>query len=158
MDWSHVDNCGLLWCLYQLFGLWFWRHPFTANDPLVSKWCYVTVLQICSNEEINSSTSSMAWGWVHFSSKCSIYGELQYSFKENGSSMVLSKNVLSSCADRWLFEYRKCSWWCILYFKDQNILTKMIIKTQIRSHLFLLSSMQLEIFSWSLLFFFLRPQ
>ncbi len=23
---------------YQLFGLSFWRHPFTAEDPLVSKW------------------------------------------------------------------------------------------------------------------------
>ncbi len=32
---------GLLWCFYQLFGLSFWRHPFTAEDPLVSKWCKV---------------------------------------------------------------------------------------------------------------------
>ncbi len=30
-------TCGLLWCFYQLFGLSFWRHPFTAEDPLVSK-------------------------------------------------------------------------------------------------------------------------
>ncbi len=37
--------CGLLWCFYQLFGLSFWRHPFTAEDPLVSKWCN-TFLQI----------------------------------------------------------------------------------------------------------------
>ncbi len=29
---------GLLWCFYQLFGLSFWRHPFTAEHPLVSKW------------------------------------------------------------------------------------------------------------------------
>ncbi len=28
-----------MWCFYQLFGLSFWRHPFTAEDPLVSKWC-----------------------------------------------------------------------------------------------------------------------
>ncbi len=28
----HVDYCD------QLFGLSFWRHPFTAEDPLVSKW------------------------------------------------------------------------------------------------------------------------
>ncbi len=32
-------TCGLLWCFYQLFGLSFWRHPFTAEDPLMSKWC-----------------------------------------------------------------------------------------------------------------------
>ncbi len=31
--------CGLLWCFYQLFGLESWRHPFTAEDPLVNKWC-----------------------------------------------------------------------------------------------------------------------
>ncbi len=32
-------TCGLLWCFYQLFGPSFWRHPFTAEDPLVNKWC-----------------------------------------------------------------------------------------------------------------------
>ncbi len=32
-------TCGLLWCFYQLFGLSLWRHPFTAEDPLRSKWC-----------------------------------------------------------------------------------------------------------------------
>ncbi len=39
-------TCGLLWCFYQLFGLSFWRHPFTAEHPLVSKWCNATFLQI----------------------------------------------------------------------------------------------------------------
>ncbi len=32
-------TCGLLWFFNQMFGLSFWRHPFTAEDPLVSKWC-----------------------------------------------------------------------------------------------------------------------
>ncbi len=61
-------TCGLLWCFYQMFGLSFWRHPFTAEDSLVSKWWNATFLQICSHEEINSSTftSWMAWGWGHF--------------------------------------------------------------------------------------------
>ncbi len=59
-------TCGLLWCFYQLFGLSFWRHPFTAEDPLVSKWWNATFLQICSHEETNLSTSWMAWGWVTF--------------------------------------------------------------------------------------------
>jgi len=31
---------------YQLFGLSFWRHPFTAEQALVSKWCNATFLQI----------------------------------------------------------------------------------------------------------------
>ncbi len=39
-------TCGLLWCFYQLFGLSFWRHPFTAEHPLVSKWFNATFLQI----------------------------------------------------------------------------------------------------------------
>ncbi len=29
----------------------FWRHPFTAEDPLVSKWCNAKYDQICSDEE-----------------------------------------------------------------------------------------------------------
>ncbi len=33
-----LEWCGLLWYFYQLFGLSFWWHPFTADDPLVSKW------------------------------------------------------------------------------------------------------------------------
>ncbi len=35
--------CGLLWSFYQVSGLSFWRHPFTAEDPLlVSKWYNAT--------------------------------------------------------------------------------------------------------------------
>ncbi len=59
MAWSCVDYCGFLWCFYQLFGLLFWRHPFTEEDPLVSKWCNAKFLQICSHEETNSYTSWM---------------------------------------------------------------------------------------------------
>ncbi len=62
MDWS-----GLLWCFYQMFGLSIWRHPFTAEHPLLSKWCKTTFLQICSHEETNSSKSWMTRGWVYFS-------------------------------------------------------------------------------------------
>ncbi len=39
-------TCGLLWCFYRMFGLSFWRHPFTAEDPLVRKWWNATFLQI----------------------------------------------------------------------------------------------------------------
>ncbi len=39
-------TCVLLWCFYQLFGLSFWRHPFTAEHPLLSKRCNATFLQI----------------------------------------------------------------------------------------------------------------
>ncbi len=57
---------GLWWCFYQLFGLSFWRHPFTAEDPFMSKWCNATFLQICSDEKTNSSTSWMIRFSVNF--------------------------------------------------------------------------------------------
>ncbi len=43
-------TCRLLWCFYQLFGLSFWRHPFTAEHTLMSM-SYVKFLQICSDEQ-----------------------------------------------------------------------------------------------------------
>ncbi len=41
----------LLLCFYKLFGLSFWRHPFTAEDPLVSKLYKAKFLKICSDED-----------------------------------------------------------------------------------------------------------
>ncbi len=35
-----LKSCWLLRCFYQLFGFPFWRHPFTAEDPLVRKQHY----------------------------------------------------------------------------------------------------------------------
>ncbi len=64
----------ILSCFYEPFGLSFWRHPFTAKEPL-RKYCYAKFLQICSDEETNSSTFWMAWGWVHFQ-QIFILGEL----------------------------------------------------------------------------------
>ncbi len=59
--------CGLLALLVDYFDVFiscldsFYWHTFTAEDPLVSKWCNATFLQIRSNEETNSS-SWIAWG------------------------------------------------------------------------------------------------
>ncbi len=48
-----LESCGLLvyYCnvFIQLYKLSLWRHPFTAEDPLVSKWCNAKFLQIWSN-------------------------------------------------------------------------------------------------------------
>ncbi len=41
-----LEWCGLLWCFYQLFGLSFWRHPFTAEHPLLRQWRNAAFLQI----------------------------------------------------------------------------------------------------------------
>ncbi len=38
-------TCGLLWCFYQCLDS-FWRHPFTAEHPLLRQWCNATFLQI----------------------------------------------------------------------------------------------------------------
>ncbi len=58
--WSGVMwiTCGLVWCFYQLFGLW--RQPFAAvhfhaEDPLVIKWWNATFLKIMNL-------------WIHFKS------------------------------------------------------------------------------------------
>ncbi len=50
MDWSHVNNL-IIYVLKGFFKLSFWRHPFTAEDPLGSKWCNAKFLKICSDKE-----------------------------------------------------------------------------------------------------------
>ncbi len=47
---------GLLWCFKKLFGLSFWRHPFNAEDPLVSKRCNAKFLQILKQNFIQISS------------------------------------------------------------------------------------------------------
>ncbi len=47
----------------------------THSLPLVNTWCNAEFLQICFEEETNSSTSWMAWGWAHFQFR------VNYSFK-----------------------------------------------------------------------------
>ncbi len=66
-------TCGLLWCFISCLDSQFWRHPFTAEDPLPCKWCNSTCLLICSDEETNSSTSWMLWETTHFQ-KCFTFG------------------------------------------------------------------------------------
>ncbi len=44
INWWTVDYLAII----VMFGLSFWRHPFTAEDPLMSKWYNATFLKICS--------------------------------------------------------------------------------------------------------------
>ncbi len=62
--WIIMDYCD--YCDVQMFEHLFWRHPFTAEYPLASKWCNAKFLQIYSDTKTNSLTSWMAWEWVHF--------------------------------------------------------------------------------------------
>ncbi len=62
-------SSGLLWCFYQLFGLSFWRHPFTAEDPLVSKWCNAEFLWQCWINQSNFFTLEIQippWFQLHW--------------------------------------------------------------------------------------------
>ncbi len=72
--WIGLEWCGLLWCFYQLFGLSFWRHPFTAEHPLVSKWCNATFLQIWWRNKLiyilrMSTFSDHLCFWLNYSFK-----------------------------------------------------------------------------------------
>ncbi len=46
-----LDSCCCVVIFCQQFGLSFWRHPFTAEDPSVIKWSNAKILKICSSEE-----------------------------------------------------------------------------------------------------------
>ncbi len=66
MGWSRVDYLLIIEMILSAFRTAFRRHPFTAEDPLVSKRCNAKFLNISLDEETNSATSWMAWGWIHF--------------------------------------------------------------------------------------------
>ncbi len=103
-------SCGLLWCYYQLFGLLFWRHPFTAEDPLVSKWCNAKFLKICSDEELiilrmsKTVTNCRIWGnssSYHIHSRFVLYHR---SFHHRPST----EHKLTTIADQ------KSIWWTVI--------------------------------------------
>ncbi len=50
VNWLLVDYCDVFISCLDSHSDW---HPFTADDPLVSKWWNATFLQICSDEETN---------------------------------------------------------------------------------------------------------
>ncbi len=72
---DRMDSCGLLVGFCQIFEFLFWRHPFTTEDPLVSKWCNDTFFQMCFDEETNSYALWMAWGWTNVQ-QIFFFGEL----------------------------------------------------------------------------------
>ncbi len=51
---------------YQLFGLSFWRHPFTAEHPLVSKWSKTIFLKIYLHKETNLDGQRLSKLAIHF--------------------------------------------------------------------------------------------
>ncbi len=65
MDWCGVDYCDVF------IRLSFWRHPFTAEHPLLRHWCSDTFLQIWWRNKLililnglRMSTFSVIFGWT----------------------------------------------------------------------------------------------
>ncbi len=86
MDCSRVDYLWIIVMFYQLFGLSFWRHPFTAEDPLVSMWCNAKFLQICSDEETNCILNGLRYILSTFSTN--FHFRVNYSFKTSRTDLI----------------------------------------------------------------------
>ncbi len=71
--WNGVMDC--LWIIVMFLSALWTNLDGTHSLPLVNTWCNAKFLQICFEEETNSSTSWMAWGWAHFQFR------VNYSFK-----------------------------------------------------------------------------
>ncbi len=56
-----LECCGLLWCFYQLFGLSFWRHPFTSIAETLMQW-HITLHVF--NQKKKNSTFCTWWSAV----------------------------------------------------------------------------------------------
>ncbi len=61
-----LKSCGLLMDYCVFISCLDSHSDGTHSLQTVSQWYNVTFLQICPDEETNSSTSWMAWGWVHY--------------------------------------------------------------------------------------------
>ncbi len=66
-----LESCGLLWCFYQLFGLSFWRHPFTT-----------------SAHSIQLSTLLIHKGFTDYCVSIIFYNSCLFGFLSNASSWI----------------------------------------------------------------------
>ncbi len=99
MDWGGVDYCDvIISCLDS-----FWRHPFTAEDPLLSKWRNATFLQIFSDEETNSSTSWMASAFV-----ANVHIWVNYLTKKNLMSWFKVKGRFNKKVNKFIIYFGNC--------------------------------------------------
>ncbi len=113
-----LEWCGLLWCFYQLFGLSFWRHPFTAEHPLLRQWCSDTFLQIWwRNKHLHlewpegeNIFSKYTFGWsipTLSESKRAVLLWVKSQLTEVDSSVSL----LCELWNRWLWNVRRKERW-----------------------------------------------
>ncbi len=94
--------CGLLWCFYQLFGLSFWRHPFTAEHPLLRQWDTDEVLQIWWRKKLiyisdglrESKYLANVHFWVNYSFKYT--SEVNHSWNSISEGTWVQKQLILS--------------------------------------------------------------
>ncbi len=145
-------TCGLLCCFYHLFGLSFWRHPFTAEDPLVSKWCNVEFLQICSDEETTRWTVPLICWKVLFDS---LFYSWLYPFSFSISKQAV-QNATRICL---LSKHRKRCEECTLLTKGNLFEDKQqwfsgfpyswnVCHSQTSSHSLLTACLFIDYFGW----------
>ncbi len=111
MDWSGVDYLWVIVMFYQLFG----RHPFTAEDPLVSKWCsaklWINKL-IYILDELRVSTFSANLNrfdvtYCFFVIICEVY--LQFINKNSFTTPIFYQSFCQICLDLFRNVCRLCS-------------------------------------------------
>ncbi len=107
-------TCGLLWCFYQLFGLSFWRHPFTAEHPLLRHWCSDTFLQTWWRNKLiliwrwaQLQQIISMWRWKHdvFNMICCIVQTILTRFVER-LSMKVSNFYCTSPSRKFQLEWK----------------------------------------------------
>ncbi len=85
-----TQRCVISCQLWYFYERSFWQHPFTAEDPLMSKWCNAELLQICSNEwmmhlysallciVVHPKHFTIMWGGGLFSTTTSVQHTLEW--------------------------------------------------------------------------------
>ncbi len=92
-------TCGLLWCFYQLFGISFWRHPFTAEDPLLINAFFSIFVFLC--ELIRKCILLETHAHTSRDVTCSFMALSSSPFTSRRSSMSISTSgISSSCRSR----------------------------------------------------------
>ncbi len=97
-------TCALLWCFYEFFGLSFWRHPFTAENLLVRKWCNAK-FTVPMKKKINEILDGLRMST--FSAILNFWVNYYFKFSVSSTVLLLSQYLLREPVRR---ASRFCIW------------------------------------------------